>query len=75
MLIHIYQILNSHFYSANNFYCYNMQHFLYRTVTKEKAAKQIVTSVITKWPHRETFSASSSCCINLWIKGTVHRKY
>jgi len=47
-----------------------MQHFLYRTVTAEKAEKHIVTSAIRMWPHRETFSASSICCIYLWIKGT-----
>jgi hypothetical protein len=43
----------------------NMQLFLYSTVTAEKAAKHIVTSKIRKWPHRETFSASSICCMNL----------
>jgi len=39
-------------------------------VTIEKAAKHIATSKIRKWPHRETFSASSSCCMNLWMKTT-----
>jgi len=39
-------------------------------VTIEKAAKHIVTSKSRKWPHRETFSASSSCCMNLWMKTT-----
>jgi len=43
---------------------------LYRTVTAENAAKHIVASIIRKWPHRETLSASSSCCMNLWIKRT-----
>jgi len=46
---------------------YNMQQILYCTVTSEKAARQIVTSVNRKWPHREIFSTSSSCCMNLWI--------
>ena len=45
------------------------ENFLYFTVTTEKAAKHIPTSVIRKWPHRETFSVSSSCCMNLWIRG------
>jgi hypothetical protein len=35
------------------------------TVTTEKAAKHIVTSKISKWPHRETFSASSIFCTYL----------
>jgi len=39
------------------------QDLLYRTVTTENAAKHIVTSIIRKCPHRETFSASSSCCM------------
>jgi len=47
-----------------------MQQFLYCTVTAEKAVKHIVASNIRKWPHRETFSASSRCCMNLWIRGT-----
>jgi len=38
-----------------------MQQFLYCTVTAENAQKHIVTSTIRKWPHRETFSASSKC--------------
>jgi len=48
-----------------------MQHFLYCTVTRENAAKHIATSVIRKWPHKETFSASSRYCMNLWIRGTI----
>jgi len=57
--------------------CYNTQKFLYRTVTAEKATIHIVDSKIRKWPHRETFSASSSCCMNLWIRGksTLYWKY
>jgi len=46
-----------------------MQQFLYCTVTRENAAKHIATSTIRKWPHRETFSASSKCCMNLRFKG------
>jgi hypothetical protein len=42
--------------------------FLYCTVTTEKAAKHIVASKSIKCPHRETFSASSSCCMNLSIR-------
>jgi len=54
-----------------------MQQFLYCTVTAEKAVKHIVASKIRKWPHRETFSASSRWCRNLWIRGTnsVHWKF
>jgi hypothetical protein len=48
--------------------------FLYCTVTTENAASHIVASIIRKWPHRETFSASSSCCMNLWIRGTDVQK-
>jgi len=40
----------------------------YCTVTIEKAVKHIATSIIRKWPHRETFSASSSWRMNLWMK-------
>jgi len=38
---------------------------IYCTVTIEKAAKHIAASIIRKWPHRETFSASSSWRMNL----------
>ena len=57
-------------------YCYNMQQILLCTVTTEKAAKHIATRKIRKWPHRETFNASSRYCVNLWIKrrGSVHLK-
>ena len=48
--------------------------FLYCTVTTENAARHVVTSNIRKWPHRETFSTSSSCCMNLWIKRTGVQK-
>ena len=48
--------------------------FLYCTVTIENAARHVVTSNIRKWPHRETFSTSSSCCMNLWIKRTGVQK-
>ena len=53
---------------------YNILQFLYCTVTAEKAAKHIVTSIIKKWPHREILNASSSCCVNLWIKGKSAEK-
>jgi len=46
----------------------NLQDLLYCTVTIEKAAIHIVATEIRNLPHRETFSASSSCCINLWQK-------
>ena len=41
------------------------QDMIYSTVTAEKAAKHIVAIKIRKWPHREKFSTSSSCCMNL----------
>jgi len=44
---------------------------LYCTVTTEKAAVHIVASKIRKWPHRETFSVSSSCCTNLWERSIL----
>jgi hypothetical protein len=47
-----------------------MQQFLYYTVTAEKAAKHIVASKIRNWPHRATLSASSSCCMNLYMRRT-----
>jgi hypothetical protein len=47
---------------------------LYCTVTAEKALKHIVASTIRKWPHRGTFSISSRCCVNLWIKRTTAKK-
>jgi len=40
-----------------------MHQFLYCTVTAEKAVKHIVASKIRKWPHRETLSAFSRCCM------------
>jgi len=46
-----------------------MQQFLYCTVTREKAVKHNAANTIRKWPHRETFRASSSCCMNLRFKG------
>ena len=49
-----------------------MQQFLYCTVTAEKAEKHMVASAIRKWPHRETFRASSSCCMYLRLKGQVN---
>ena len=48
-----------------------LQNLLYCTVTTEKAAVHIVTSKIRKWPQREKFSASSSCCMNLWDRGIL----
>ena len=69
MLMHIYQISERHISAVSTCQCYNMQYFLYCTVATEKAAKHIVASKIRKWPHTEIFSASSSCCMNLWIRG------
>jgi len=40
-----------------------MQQFINCTVTIEKAAKHIATNTIRKCPHRQIFSASSSCCM------------
>ena len=67
MLIHNYQNIKRHISVVMS------HHTTVRllTITTEKAAKHIVASIIRKWPHRETFSASSSCCMNLWITGTV----
>jgi len=39
--MHIYQAIKRHISSVSIFRCYNMQHFLYRTVTREKAAKHV----------------------------------
>jgi hypothetical protein len=73
MLTHIYHNTKRHNSSFNilRVYCYNMQQILLFTVTAEKAVKHIATSKIRKWPHRQTLSASSSCCMNLWIRRTV----
>jgi hypothetical protein len=48
-----------------------LQDLLYCTVTREKAAIHIVASKIRKSPHRGTFSASSSCCMNLSDRGIM----
>jgi hypothetical protein len=77
LLTHIYHNSKRHNSSSLNLYCYNIQQILLCTVTAEKAAKHTATSNIKKWPHRQTFSASSRYCMNLWIRGTclVHWKY
>jgi hypothetical protein len=77
ILMHVYQTTNRHILSFNILQCNNKKYFLYHTVATEKAAKHIVANKIRKWPHRETFSASSMYCMNLWIKGTMslHWKY
>ena len=64
--MHIYQNTKLHISAIT------LQHteVLYHTVTAENAAKHIVASIIRNWPHREIFSASSSCRIRLWVKGT-----
>ena len=51
--------------------CYRWQQFLYCTVTTEKAAKHIAANMTRKWPHRPIFSASSSCCMYLWMRRVI----
>jgi hypothetical protein len=48
--------------------CLILQHLLYGTATTEKAVMHNVASKIRKWPHRPILRASSSCCMNLWIR-------
>jgi hypothetical protein len=71
MLTHIYHNTNRHISAAT---LQRTTVFFYRTVTAEKAAKHIVASIIRKWPHRETFSASSRCGMNLSVKGKSAEK-
>jgi len=51
--------------------CYRWQKFLYCTVTTEKAVKHIAANRTRKWPHRPIFSASSRCCMYLWMKRCI----
>jgi len=68
-LVHFYQTSIRHISAVSICQYYNMHYFLYCTVATEKAAKHIVPSKIRNWPQTETFSATSSCCMNLWIRG------
>jgi hypothetical protein len=59
------------FKKSVSLYCCRWQQILYCTVTTEKAAKHIVANRTRKWPHRPIFSASSRCCMNLWMRRDI----
>ena len=58
--VHLPDYKASHF-SSHHFLMLQHEKTLYRTVTRERAEKHIAANRTRKWPHRETFSASSIC--------------